>query len=404
MPLQNSPSQYGSVTKAFHWLTALLILTALPLGLVAENAPYADGDQLAHKAWLFSMHKTVGVAAFLTALLRIFWAMTQVRPGLLNAEDKLEALGAHTVHWLLYGSMLLVPLTGWVHHAATTGFAPILWPFGQTLPFVPKNEHLADLTGSLHFLFMLVLAGSILAHVAGALKHFVIDRDQTLQRMMPGRNSAPRAHPDTPSRAPLALALVIWAATLVAGTFTGVFAPKHSHDAGPAPILTQAPTDWVVETGSLEISVNQFGSDVVGTFQDWTAAIIFDETATGPIYGHTDVTISIPSLTLGSVTDQALGADFLRASEYPTANFSADIVAADTGYIADGTLTVRGVSVPVKMPFDLSVEGNSATMQGQTTLDRRAFSVGDTVADEKSLGYSVQVSVTLVATRAAPQD
>ena len=151
MAYRNTAKTYGSVTKTFHWLTALLILTAFPLGILAHDAPFETSDELAFKALLFSWHKTVGVTAFFVASLRILWALTQEKPGLLNAEHKLEAFAAETVHWVLYGCMVLVPLTGWIHHAAAEGFAPIWWPFGQSLPFIPKDAQLSEVFGAIQY-------------------------------------------------------------------------------------------------------------------------------------------------------------------------------------------------------------------------------------------------------------
>ncbi|WP_127111736.1 cytochrome b/b6 domain-containing protein [Shimia sediminis] len=398
MPAINTDRAYGSVTKTFHWLTALLILSALPLGYVAQQAPMGTGEEIAQKAWLFSLHKTVGISAFFLGLLRIFWSLSQIRPALLNAEHRLEALAAHTAHWLLYGSMVLVPLTGWVHHAATTGFAPILWPFGQSLPFVPKSEALAALTSTLHYLFMLVLAGAILAHVGGALKHFVIDRDQTLQRMLPGPHSAPTPPAEQRSLRPLVAALMIWVSVLGTGTYAGLFSGHHAPSATDT--LAAVPTDWQVTSGELAIGVRQFGSDVTGHFADWQAAIVFDETAPDGKHGSVEVTIAIGSLTLGSVTKQALGADFFDATNFPTATFKADILPADEGYVASGTLTLKESTVPLDLPFTLSLNDNQAQMTGQTTLDRRDFAVGASMPDESSLGFAVTVTVALTATRA----
>ena len=75
MPTSNTPRSYGSVTKTFHWLTVLLILTAIPLGIIANKLAYDTSEALAFKAFLFSMHKTVGVTAFFVALARILWAL-----------------------------------------------------------------------------------------------------------------------------------------------------------------------------------------------------------------------------------------------------------------------------------------------------------------------------------------
>ncbi|MDA5555610.1 cytochrome b/b6 domain-containing protein [Shimia sp. MMG029] len=398
MSRSNTATRYGSVAKTFHWLTALLILTALLLGFVAYRAPYEDSAQLAFKATLFSLHKTIGLTAFLVAVLRILWAFTQPRPKLLNGDHRLEALAAETAHWVLYGAMVLVPLTGWMHHAATTGFAPIWWPFGQSLFFIPKDPTLAETLGTLHYVFMLLLVLSLLAHIGGALKHAIVDKDKTLQRMLPGRPDLPEAPAKQPGHAlPFLGAVTVWAAALYIGAFSGIFAPSHA--AEPVAELAEVSSEWQVQSGTLGIAVQQFGSEVSGEFADWTAEIAFDETATDGKHGTVTVTIAIGSLTLGSVTDQALGADYLNASANPTATFTADLLAAETGYIAEGTLALNGNEVATSLPFELTLEGDSAEMTGALELDRRSFHVGDTMTDESSLGFGVAVRVNLTATR-----
>ncbi|MBL9058949.1 MAG: cytochrome b/b6 domain-containing protein, partial [Mangrovicoccus sp.] len=91
-PAGNSAVTYGSVAKAFHWLTALLILTLFPLGLIANDWPHDSSAELATKATLFSIHKTLGVTVFFVALLRILWALTQPKPGALHPDRRLETL------------------------------------------------------------------------------------------------------------------------------------------------------------------------------------------------------------------------------------------------------------------------------------------------------------------------
>ncbi len=103
-PLRNTRDRYGSVAKSFHWLTALLILSLWPLGLIAHEWPYGTADELAVKAVLFSVHKTLGVAVFFVALARILWALSQPKPGLLHPGRKLESFAAETVHWAFHRS------------------------------------------------------------------------------------------------------------------------------------------------------------------------------------------------------------------------------------------------------------------------------------------------------------
>ncbi len=398
MTLANTTRHYGAVTKTFHWLTALLILTLIPLGIFANDLPYDTSEELARKAWYFSLHKTLGVTVFFVALARIAWALSQPKPGLLHPDRKLESLAAETVHWLLYGSLLLVPLTGWIHHAATEGFAPIWWPLGQNLPMVPESEPLAAVTAGLHIVFERVLAFSVLLHIAGALKHHFIDRDSTLRRMLPGRPAVPDLQSAHHIVLPLIAAVVIWAGALGTGSVLGLY-ERHGATVQAA-ALEDVQSEWAVEDGTLSITVTQLGSEVTGSFAGWTAAISFDETvAQGPA-GSVDVTISIGSLTLGSVTSQAMGPDFFNAESFPTASFKAAIIAGPEGYLADGTLTIRDKTMPVQLPFTLDITDGTAVMQGSTTLDRRDYNIGDSQKDESSLGFSVGVTISLTAREA----
>ncbi len=402
----NSFSNYGSVTKTFHWLTALLIFTALPLGWIANDLAHAiynpsvptTEEDIARATRLFSLHKTVGVSVFFVSLARILWALTQTKPGLLNAENKPEAFAAETVHWLLYGSLVLVPLTGWLHHAATEGFAPILWPFGQNLPFIPKSAFVSEITAGLHWLFILVLAGSLVLHIAGALKHHVVDNDGTLRRMLPGRSDAPEPPAQHHSAVPAFAALAVWCAVLTGGWYIGVFA-DHSSASTDTAELTEVQSDWQVQDGSLSFTITQLGSPVSGNFADWTAAITFEEQAEPGLAGSVDVTIAITSLSLGTVTDQAMGPDFFDGGQFPTAQFKADIYKTDAGYEARGPLTIRDKSMDVVLPFELDVQDDLATMSGGLELNRLDFDVGKSMPAEDSLAFAVAVSVELTAKR-----
>ncbi|MBE3636943.1 cytochrome b/b6 domain-containing protein [Mangrovicoccus algicola] len=395
-PPRNTRHSYGSVAKTFHWLTALLILSLWPLGYVAHAWPYDSAAALATKATLFSLHKTLGVTLFFVALARILWALGQPRPALLHPERRLESLAAETVHWVLYGALVAVPLAGWIDHAATEGFAPIWWPFGQSLPLVPKSPAVSALFGSLHSVFAWLLLGAVGLHVAGALKHHLIDRDATLRRMLPGRVAvaAPQAaHRHLPAAA---AALAVWAVAVAVGLNGARPVPGGSP---AAPALEQAASDWTVEDGSLEITVHQFGSDVTGRFADWTAVISFDpEAGPGPA-GDAVIRISVPSLTLGTVTEQARGAEFFDASGFPEAVFEAGLERLEDGsYLARGTLELKGRQVPVELPFTLAMQDGAARATGSVTLDRRDFGIGTANhPDEGSLGFAVRVDIALTA-------
>lgn len=391
------PTTYNTVTKSFHWLTALLILLIIPLGVIANGLPFETSDQLATKALVFSAHKTLGVAVFFVALARIVWAVTQTKPGPLHAERKAETLLAEVIHWVLYISLVAVPLTGWIEHAATTGFAPIWWPFGQSLFFVPKSEALSHAFAGLHWMFGKLMVASILLHIAGALKHHVIDKDATLRRMWFGSSDAPNVAPHKRTIAPAVIAVLAFVAAGV-GAYSLGYLEKHETRVA-ATALESVASDWAVQDGDIAITITQFGSGVTGRFADWTADIAFDP-APADVMGRVTTTIAIGSLTLGSVTSDAMKADYFDVETHPTAVFKGEIKPDGDSFIADGSVTIKGTSVPVQLPFDLTLDGDTATMTGAVTLNRQDFNVGESQTDAASLGFDVDVAITLTATKA----
>ena len=77
-------------------------------------------------------------------------------------------------------------------------------------------------------------------------------------------------------------------------------------------------------------------------------------------------------------------------------------------YFADGTLTIKGISLPVEVPFTLEISpGQSgkrtAQMQGSFVINRLDFNVGEEEWQDVSMvGNPVTVKVSLVAAEAAP--
>jgi cytochrome b561/polyisoprenoid-binding protein YceI len=398
MPAASTDRSYGSVARALHWLTALLILTAIPLGLYANALPFDSPADLARKAQAFSLHKTVGVAAFLVALVRILWALAQPRPVPLHPGRLWETRAAALVHWALYLALVAVPLSGWVLHAATTGFAPILWPLGQDLPLVPKSAALAAAAAALHGVFTKLLGAAVLLHVAGALRHALVDRDATLARMWRGTPAAPAPDAPAPPRSagPAAAAAAIHlvgavlALALAAPAATGTAA-------GTAPPAAAVPAAglWRVQDGRVEFTVRQLGATVRGGFSAWTADIGFDpDTGTGRVEARIDTA----SLSLGAVGDEAKSAEFFDVAHHPEARFAADIAPAGAGaFTAAGTLRLRGVERPVTLAFTLTPDGAAVRARGRATLDRRDFGMGPSYPDAGSVGFAVEVEVEILA-------
>ncbi|MEZ5887235.1 MAG: cytochrome b/b6 domain-containing protein [Paracoccaceae bacterium] len=390
MPLSNTARSYGSAARLLHWAVALLILANIPLAWWAEGLPRGSDADAALLARVYSAHKTIGVAVFALALARILWAMTQPKPAPIHPERRLETFLAEAVHWSLYAAILVLPLSGWIGHAASTGFAPILWPIGQSLPFVPKSESLAHVASAVHGAASKLLILSIVLHVAGALKHALLDRDGTLARMITGR--AAGSGTSETGRRPALLSLAVWGALIAAVL---AFAPPPRGE-NPAAVATATGGNWAVSEGTITFTVRQMGQEVTGRFADWSARISYDpESRTG----ETEVTIPLAGMTIGAVTEQAAGPEFFDRAAFPEARFAATIADEAGMPTARGTLALRGREVPVTLPFTLAIDGDQATAAGTVTLDRRDFGMGPSYPDETTVGFAVRVDIALTARR-----
>lgn len=168
---------YTPVAKGLHWLMAVLILGLLALGIYMSELPLSP-----QKLQLYSWHKWVGVTVFLLVWLRLAWRLTHRPPALPEGMSPLMRLAAHAGHAALYGLMLVIPLSGWLMSSAK-GFQTVwfgVWPIPD---LVGKDKALGDFLQQAHealnWLLMLTLAG----HVAAALWHHFVLKDDTLRRM-----------------------------------------------------------------------------------------------------------------------------------------------------------------------------------------------------------------------------
>jgi polyisoprenoid-binding protein YceI len=258
---------------------------------------------------------------------------------------------------------------------------------------VPKSDELALRMAATHQLFAWTLCLAIGLHVAGALKHAVIDRDGVLQRMTAGRSAGPAttlARTGWHSATAFGLAGIVFAGAV----FASQIELRPTFASTSAAPLQAAASEWQVTEGTLGFEVKQMGTPVSGSFRDWTASIAFDE-ATGT--GRVDAVINSASVTLGSVSEQVKGEGFLDAAQHPQAIFTALIQPEGKGFLAVGTLNLKGLELPIRLPFTMTIKDGLADMSGRTVLDRRDFKVGESYVDEKTVGFPVEVDISLKA-------
>lgn len=172
-------SRYTTTAIALHWLVALLILAAFPLGIYAHDLALSP-----LKLRLLSYHKWLGVTIFLLTLARLAWRAGHPPPPLLASIPAWQQRAASGLHHLLYLLLLAIPLSGWLMSSAK-GFPLVYLGLVQLPDLVGKDADLAKQLWQVHQTLNGALLALVGLHVAAALKHHFIDRDATLRRMLP---------------------------------------------------------------------------------------------------------------------------------------------------------------------------------------------------------------------------
>jgi polyisoprenoid-binding protein YceI len=140
------------------------------------------------------------------------------------------------------------------------------------------------------------------------------------------------------------------------------------------------------------------GSSFDGKFDKWTAAISYD--AAKLAASKFDVTVDLSTAKTGdSDRDSALpGADFFDVAKYPQAHFVTTGFRQQGGQvIADGTLTLRGVTKPVSLNVTFKPQGTGATLDVSGSVNRLNFGVGGgQYKDTSVIAADVKVTAHLV--------
>lgn len=183
MTLRNTTYRWGAVAQFLHWLIVALLILQVTLALLAGELHGMP------KLAMLARHKSVGLTIMALAVLRLVWRWINPTPPLPPTLKSYERGLARFTHALLYVLLFALPLSGWTMSSAR-GF-PVSWfGFFQLPDLVPKNKTLYDALVDTHALLACLLAAVVVLHVAAALKHHFILRDDVLKRMLPASTAS----------------------------------------------------------------------------------------------------------------------------------------------------------------------------------------------------------------------
>jgi cytochrome b561 len=195
--MSKSVLRYTKTAVVLHWLVAIGIFAMFALGWYMADLPKEAPKQMAYdmfdlgiytwqlseesspRTFYFNLHKSLGVTLFALIAIRILWRLAYQPPALL-ATKALEKKLVNGMHHLLYLLMVVLPMSG-IIMAAYSKYG-IKW-FGVSLITGLDNANVRDVFEEMHEVISIILLVVVVIHIAGALKHKFIDKDETLARM-----------------------------------------------------------------------------------------------------------------------------------------------------------------------------------------------------------------------------
>jgi cytochrome b561 len=170
---------YNTVARLFHWVTVLLVLIMIPVGLaMAQELPKPLEDRL------YILHKGLGPLVLLVVAARLAWRVFHPAPPLPTDIPPVQRLAASVVHAALYAALLVQGISGYIFVDA--GDFPLeVWQSLGVPPLIPKNEALSKAAEGVHRTTAFVLIVLIAMHVSAAAYHGLVRRDGVVARMWP---------------------------------------------------------------------------------------------------------------------------------------------------------------------------------------------------------------------------
>lgn len=327
---------YTRTAISLHWLIAALVFAGWGLGWYMHDLP-ASPSKLQYYSW----HKWIGVTVFMLALVRALWRATHAPPPLPATTAPWQVRAARVSHFLFYLLLLALPLSGWLMSSAK-GFQTVYLGLVPLPDLLAKDKALGETLEEVHEVLGVALAWLVVLHVAAAAKHHFVDRDQVLRRMLP-----------------VLLAALLLGAAAAAGT---------------------------VDAAKSEVSATfrQMNVQVEGQFTAFRGAVVFDPADPAAATARLEVDTASFDLGAEEYNEEVRGKEWFDSKTHPRATFVSSRVAAagSDRFTVEGTLTLKGKARAIVVPVTVVPADGGRSYEGQFTVSRKAYDIGDAEWDE----------------------
>ncbi len=172
---------YSPVAKLLHWFVAVVVIIMLSVTF------FFDELSNHNRSTAFMLHKSFGLTVLVLMIVRFIWIHITGKPKLPDSIPGWQKFMSRFVQYSLYLLLIAMPITGWVLSVAANKAPVYFGMFQVPLPGIEPNKALAGLMSETHQILAWVIIAFVSLHVAAALKHHFIDKDNVLERMLPGK-------------------------------------------------------------------------------------------------------------------------------------------------------------------------------------------------------------------------
>ena len=175
MILRNNLTEYGLISKVFHWLSAAVLIIQIPLGFFLVDMDFSE-----KRLTIESIHVVLGLSLFYLTLLRLIYKLFNPTPSLGNNIFPGQRLIAKLNHILLYVSIIIITTSG-VLKKLFSGEMLDLFLFDIE---IKDNFELAELFYDIHIVSNYTLIALISLHIFAVIVHKLLFKENLLKKIL----------------------------------------------------------------------------------------------------------------------------------------------------------------------------------------------------------------------------
>ena len=175
MSLRNTLTEYGTISKIFHWLSAAVLIIQIPLGFYLVDMDFSE-----KRLTVESLHVTLGISIFYLTLFRLIYKTINPTPSLQKSIFIGQKLIAKLNHYLLYISILTITISGALKKLYNGEELDIFFSKIE----IKDNFELADIFYEIHIIGNFTLIGLITLHILAVIVHKLFFKENLLKRIL----------------------------------------------------------------------------------------------------------------------------------------------------------------------------------------------------------------------------